>query len=201
MNGVNIRSLLGLTMRSPRDAAEAILRMDYPMPTRWALAVLVVALSGILSWVTAAMFPLPVEGEGSPYLWIVQQPLLVSALQLGALVLSAGLMSAVGRLFGGQGSFEDALILLVWVEAMLLMIQLARVVILPFMPGLAGILGVVAAGMFFYLTVQFTKVLHGFHSGWKVLLVMVGTMFVLAFLLSFIAAAFGLMPQMPEVPA
>lgn len=201
MNGLNFRLLVGATLRSPRDAALAILGANYPIATRWALAVLVVALSGILSWVTAAMFPLPVEAEASPYLWIVQQPLLVSALQLGALVLSAGLMSAIGRLFGGQGSFEDALILLVWVEAMLLLIQLARVVILPIMPGLAGILGVAAAGMFFYLTVQFTKVLHGFHSGWKVLLGMIGTMFVLAFLLSFIAAAFGLMPQMPEVPA
>lgn len=45
---------------------------------------------------------------------------------------------------------------------------------------------------------QFTKALHGFTSGPKVLLVMFGTLLVMGFVLSFFMAALGLMPEMPQ---
>ncbi|WP_157994763.1 YIP1 family protein [Paracoccus tegillarcae] len=197
MNGLNIRLLVGMTLRNPAQAARAILDVDYPLGVRWALAVLVVSLAAILASLTAALVTVPVDGEPRPYGWIVDQPLILAGLQMAAVVLSAGLMAGVGRMFGGDGTFEDALILVVWIEAVLLLVQLAQIVLLPIMPGLGALLGLAAAGMFFYLTVQFTKVLHGFRSGFKVFLGMVAAMFAFAFLLSFVAAAFGLLPEVP----
>ncbi|MFV0303667.1 MAG: Yip1 family protein [Paracoccus sp. (in: a-proteobacteria)] len=195
MNGLDIRALIGLTLRSPLAAGREVLAADLPMPVRWASAVLVVSLAAILAWITAAMLPQAPEGTPAPFAWIGRQPLLLAGFQLVALTITAGLMSGIGRLFGGEGRFEDALILTVWLEAILLLVQALQIVLMLFSSDLAAMLGLVAAGMFFYLTVQFTKLLHGFRSGWKVLLVMLGTMLALGFLLSFIAAAFGLMPE------
>lgn len=195
MNGLDITALVGLTLRSPAAAGREVLEADLPLPARWALAVLVVALAAILAWVAAAMMPDAPEGEASAFAWIGQQPLLTAGFQLAALTITAALMSGVGRLFGGEGRFEDALILTVWLEAILLLVQLLQIVLIPFSGDLAAMLGLAAAGMFFYLTVQFTKLLHGFRNGWKVLLVMLATMLALGFVLSFIAAAFGLMPE------
>ncbi|KTF07440.1 Cytochrome c-type protein, partial [marine sediment metagenome] len=103
-----------------------------------------------------------------------------------------------GRMFGGHGRFEDALLLTVWIEVMLLVVQLAQIVLSLALPGLAGILGIIAVALFLWLTVQFTKALHGFTSGPKVLLVMFGTLLVMGFVLSFFMAALGLMPEMPQ---
>lgn len=198
MNGLDIRSLVGLTLRSPTAAGRELLEANLPMAARWAAAVLVVSLAAILAWVTAAMLPDAPEGEATSTLaWIGNQPVLIAGFQLVALTLTAGLMSGVGRLFGGEGRFEDALILTVWLEAILLLVQAVQILLMPFSPDLAAMLGFVAAGMFFYLTVQFTKLLHGFRNGWKVLVVMLGAMLALGFVLSFIAAAFGLMPEVP----
>ncbi|TRW95434.1 YIP1 family protein [Paracoccus sp. M683] len=198
MNEFDLKSLVGLTLRSPMTAGRVILAANLPVPARWASAVVIVALAGILAWIALSMLPVPVGDDASvPLAWIGSQPLLRSGLQLLAVVLTAGLMAGVGRMFGGQGWFEDALILTVWVEAMLLIIQLVQVLTLPLAPQLSAMLSFVSIGLFFHLTVQFTKVLHGFHSGWKVLLAMIGTMLVFGFLLSFIAAAFGLLPEVP----
>lgn len=201
MIGLDIRSLLGLTLRSPAQAAGQILAADLPVAARWALGALVISLAGILAGIATAMLPATAPDQMSLYEWISRQPLILAGLQLLGLALTASLMSGVGRIFGGEGSFEDALILAVWIEAIALMIQALQIVLLPIAPDLSVMLSLAAAGMFFYLTVQFTKVLHGFRNGWKVLFVMIGTMLALGFVLSFIAAAFGLMPQMPEVPA
>lgn len=202
MNGLNIRSLLGLTLRSPAQAAGQILAADLPIAARWALGALVVTLAAILAAIATSMIPVSGdETQISTYEWVTRQPLILAGLQFCGLVLSAALMSGVGRIFGGEGRFEDALILAVWVEAIALMIQALQILLLPIAPDLSIMLSLAAAGMFFYLTVQFTKVLHGFRSGWKVFFVMLGTMLAMGFLLSFIAAAFGLMPQIPEVPA
>lgn len=197
MNGLDIRSLIGLTLRSPMDAAEQIVGFGLPANVRWAFAVLVVALAAILTWVNALLLPPLPEGSVYAYAWIGEQPLLVAGLQLLGLAMVAGLMTGVGRMFGGKGNFEDALILIVWIEAMVLMIQAVKVLILPFAPSISAMLSIAAVGMFFYLVVQFTKALHGFQNGWKVLLAVIGTIFVMGFLMSFIAAGFGLMPEVP----
>ncbi|KJZ31590.1 hypothetical protein TW83_07980 [Paracoccus sp. S4493] len=193
----DFKALTRQTLRNPEQAARWLIDQGWPMQVRWMALVLAVSLSGLLAYASTLLFPLPAD-EGAAVFSISRQPLVLAGMQLVAIVVGAGLMAGVGRMFGGHGRFEDALLLTVWIEVMLLIVQLAQIVLSLALPALAGILGIIAVALFLWLTVQFTKALHGFTSGPKVLLVMFGTLLVMGFVLSFFMAALGLMPEMPQ---
>lgn len=193
----DFKALTRQTLRNPEQAARWLIDQGWPMQVRWMALVLAVSLSGLLAYASTLLFPLPAD-EGAAVFSISRQPLVLAGMQLVAIVVGAGLMAGVGRMFGGHGRFEDALLLTVWIEVMLLIVQLAQIVLSLALPALAGVLGIIAVALFLWLTVQFTKALHGFTSGPKVLLVMFGTLLVMGFVLSFFMAALGLMPEMPQ---
>lgn len=193
----DFRTLVRQTLRNPEQAAHWLIGQGWPMQVRWMALMLAVSVSGLLVYASTLLFPVP-EGEAVAVFAISSQPLVLAGLQLIAIVLGAALMAGVGRLFGGQGRFEDALLLTVWIEVMLLIVQAAQIVLSLALLALAGILGILAIALFLWLTVQFTKALHGFTSAPKVLLVMFATLLVMGFVLSFFMAAMGLMPEMPQ---
>jgi hypothetical protein len=194
----DFKALTRQTLRNPEAAARWLMAQGWPMQVRWMALVAAVAVSGLLAYASSMAFPMP-EGEDAPAMMgLGRQPLALAGMQLAAIILGASLMSGVGRMFGGHGTFADALLLTVWIEVMLLMVQLAQIVLSLALPALAGLLGILAVALFLWLTVQFTKALHGFTSGPKVLLVMFATLLAMGFVLSFFAASLGLLPEMPQ---
>ena len=194
MNFDDLKALAGLSLRDPDRAVAALLGLGVPYSARWMGLVLTVSLSALLAWAGSALFPVT---DGGPIGALVAQPISFAGMQLAGLVLAAGLMAGVGRLFGGKGNFPDALLLVVWIEFLLLIVQAVQVVLMLVFPAVASILGLLAVGLFLWLTVRFTRALHGFQSVALVALGMLGTMLVAGFILSFIAAAFGLIPEIP----
>lgn len=194
----DLKSLMVLTLRDPTQAARMLIAANPPLSTRWMALVLAVTLSSILAWMASQVMPMPSSGQRSPIGAMVSQPFVMAGMQFIALSMAAALMASVGRMFGGYGRFEDALLLTVWIEIVLMVVQALQVVLLLLLPGLSSILGFVAIALFFWLTIRFVKELHGFRSGAKVMLVMLLTMVVAGFVLSFIAAAFGLLPEVPQ---
>ena len=191
------KALIGLSFRDPAGAATVLLRQGWPIQARWMALIAAVSISAMLAWLAAALFAAPVQ-EDAQVVLLSQQPLVLAGMQLMAIVLAAGLMSGVGRMFGGQGRFEDALLLTVWIEVLLLVVQVVQLVLSLVLPSVAGLLGIAAMGLFLWLTVQFTKVLHGFRSTPKVAIGLIGTALAAGFILSIIAAAFGILPEMPQ---
>lgn len=192
-----LKALIGLSFRDPAGAATVLLRQGWPIQARWMALIAAVSISAMLAWLAAALFAAPVQ-EDAQVVLLSQQPLVLAGMQLMAIVLAAGLMSGVGRMFGGQGRFEDALLLTVWIEVLLLVVQVVQLVLSLVLPSVAGLLGIAAMGLFLWLTVQFTKVLHGFRSTPKVAIGLIGTALAAGFILSIIAAAFGILPEMPQ---
>lgn len=192
-----LKALIGLTLRNPEAAAGVLMGSRLPMQARWMALFLAVSLSAMLAWLSSQLFPLP-EGEAVAVLSLTMQPLVMASMQLCAIVIAAGLMAAVGRLCGGQGNFADALLLTVWIEVVLLVLQAVQIVATVILPPFAGLLGILAVALFLWLTVHFTKALHGFRSGFKVLVGIVATAFLAGFALSVIAAALGLFPEVAQ---
>lgn len=197
MTGNDLKALLFLTLRNPSQMARLLIGLGLPVSARWMALLLAVSVSGLLAWFAGQLAPMPAELR-TPFTDAISQPLAMAGMQFCAVVVAAGLMAGVGRLFGGQGRFEDALLLTVWIEAVLLVIQLLQLVVVLVFPALASILGMIAIMLFFWLTVQFTKELHGFRNGAKVFVGLIATAFVLGFVLSIMAAAFGLLPEIPQ---
>lgn len=184
--------LVVLTLRDPAAALRILRSFELPMSVRWMALVLSVVLSTLLASLSLMLFPVEVQTAVSA---VLAQPVTLALVQFAAMVVSALMMAQVGRLFGGQGNFADALLIVAWVELLLVGLQGLQLVLMMLVPATASMLSIIAFGLFLYLAVAMTKALHGFASTGKVVLGLVGSLFVLGFVLSLLAAAFGIVPE------
>ncbi|MTH63770.1 YIP1 family protein [Paracoccus shanxieyensis] len=192
MNFRDLGDLMVMTLRNPAQGVAMLRGLDLSMAERWLMLVLAVCLSTLLAGLARQLFPPSTEDALSAFLSV---PMWLAVLQFGAMIVSAVVITVIGRAFGGHGTFEDAILLIAWVELILVGLQAMQIVLMLIMPGSAALMSMVAFGISVYLTISMTKALHGFESVAKVTLGFIGTVFVLGFVLSVIAAAFGIFPE------
>lgn len=173
-----------LTLLAPREAARRIMAMQLPASIGWLGMALAVVLSALLSVISSKLSPFEVEPT---YATLFASPLRLAMLQGLLLLMSLALIMGLGRAFGGKGRFSDALVLMAWLEAVLILIQAAQMVLLLISPQIAVLLGLVSFCIFLWVLAVFIAELHGFASGMKVL----GVIFLSFFVLSFVMALFG----------
>lgn len=182
------------TMRRPGLALRQLQSLDLLMQIRWMALLLVVALSSLLAGLSARLFPVPAEtGLG----FLTRQPFILAVAQMFGMTLTAWLIANVGRAFGGRGNFADSLLIVVWIEFLLLVVQLAQVVLMGVSPMFASAMGMAVIFLLVWLTVNMVKELHGFESAILVFLGLVGTALLTTIFLSVLAGALGLLPEIP----
>ena len=160
-----LRALLRLTFHEPRAAAAQLTLHTPPRPVLIEAAVLVSALSVILAWVVEAVAP-GAQPEGEALMGL--SPLLLAVIQFFSIMLTALLIHGIGQAFGGRGSLDQALAVTVWLQAVMLVVQLAAGLIGLVAPPIGAALTLGSYFWFFYLMVQFVTVLHAFRSAWMV---------------------------------
>lgn len=157
--------LMKLTLRDPRAAAGRLLATNPPMEARWLGLVLVAVLSLIVTTVLIMSMP-----PGNVMAWegFISSPWTgLPAQVFGGIVMAFGLYR-IGAFFGGAGRFADALLCIVWVNAVQVVFMVAQLVATLLLPFLGGLVAVLSFGVFFWILTQFTCALHGFRSSWKV---------------------------------
>ncbi len=184
--------LVAESVKTPRAAAARLLALSLPVQVLLQAALAVAAGSAVLSWIANAMFPVPVD---TPWAALTSSPLRMALAQLAGMLLVAGAMSGLGQVFGGRGRFVQALALAVWIEAVLLLVQLAQVVLLLLFPLFASAMGVAAFVLFLWMLTQFTAALHGFERGFLVFLGIIAALFVAALAIAVLLGLFGIVPQ------
>lgn len=172
-------SLLGLlrdTISDPAGVARRLMALRLPMAARWQLLLLVVVASVILTEVTflAAGAPSAMSGLGA-------NPLLAGLLQGALLLLMVGAVDRIGRALGGTGSFEDALLLVAWLQAVMACLQFVQLVTLLLLPPLSGLIAMASLAVFFWVLTGFVATLHGFRSRLQVFLMILVTLFAFSF--------------------
>lgn len=194
----DLLGLARLTLRNPAQAVRVLQSLDLPMAVRWMGLIVIVSLSSILASLAMRIFPVLTESSlNLPDL----SPISRAGLQLGGMVLSAWLVAGIGRAFGGQGDFPDALLILVWLECLMLAVQALQIVVMLLFPLFGSMLGIAALLAMVWLSVQMIKELHGFRNAALVFLGMMGAGLLTLIVLSVLAGALGLMPDIPaEVP-
>lgn len=188
----NLGDLVVLTLRNPAGAVRALLGLELPVRARWMVLVLAVSLSTLLAGMARLMFP-PVSHDQLTDL--LGSPASLAALQFGAMVISATAISGIGRAFGGTGTFDEAVLLVGWVEMVLVGLQAVQLVAMLLFPATATLMSLIAFCLSIYLTVSMTKELHGFSSTPKVALGFIGGVFLVGLVLSILAAALGILPE------
>jgi hypothetical protein len=181
-----LRDLARLTLSDPEQGGRQLLAMNPPMEARW-MAMGAAILAGV---VLAYLLPVIAGQAGS-----VISPFAAVGIQIGANLLAVVLMTNVGRAFGGQGQFVDAVLLVAWLQALMVGVQLVQLVALLILPPLAGIVTILAIALFFWLLTGFVQALHGFQSRMMVLFGVLGSMFAAAFVVSFILIMLGVDPR------
>jgi hypothetical protein len=187
-----IATLAALSLREPRAAARALLSEDVPQAARTGGLLLMAVLSALLLQPSFLLMP-PTDDPVA--IFLAQSPLQTAAVQWLVLMLSAVLIYRVGRAFEGAGSLPDALLVVVWLQLVMLGVQVLQLVALVLVPPLAALVGVGGFFLFVWLMVSFIAELHGFRSLGRVFLGVAVTFIAIVFIA---AAVFALLLG-PEV--
>ena len=186
-----IVDLIGVSVRDPDAAVAALKGMGIGPRESWRAIFLAASVGAILSWLV--MRTLPGAEAGLDRLTL--QPIVMALLQVGAAALFATLVDRVGRMFGGTGRLDDALLVTAWLEIAMLFVQVPQILFSMAVPAVGGILSMLSFALYFVLAVQLIRAVHGFRNPLLVALGIVGTVFVAAFALSLLAASLGIMPE------
>lgn len=179
-----IRALALLTLQDPRQAARVLLAEDVPIPARTAGLLLVAVVSALLASLQVGSDPQALDPFSA---FMLASPFRAAVFQWLFMALSVVLIHRVGRAFGGRGSFPDAMLVVVWLQLLMLALQVLQLVATVLAPPLAGVIGMVGLGVFLWLMTTFIAELHGFASRGLVflgiVLTAIGTGFVLGIIL------------------
>ena len=163
------------TVFDPRGAARWIIGQNFAQNTAILALVGAGVVTSVLSGLVMVFAP---DGLFSV------SPVQLAILQVVGLFIGAGLITGVGRWFGGRGQFKDAIALLAWIEGIMIMLQIVQMVALFILPPATLILALLGVGVMFWLAVNFIAELHGFSSLAKVFFGILGTVFAISFVLA-----------------
>jgi hypothetical protein len=183
MDRVRLIDLVTQSAREPEAGARAVIALNPPLQARWMLLALAVVAGVVLSYV----LPVLTGRAGtapSPFMAVLLQ----GATNVAAIIL----ITRIGRALGGVGRYEDTLLLVGWLQALMAAlqgVQLLAVLVLPPFALLVMMLSVVA---FFWLLTGFICALHGFESKVMVLLGVFATIFAVAMVVAFVLIVLGI---------
>ncbi|MBN2630868.1 MAG: YIP1 family protein [Rhodobacteraceae bacterium] len=173
------------TVQRPREGARRVMQANVPMAARWIALILMAVVSAVLAHVSFALLPVSAQAENAA---VMPSPFVSAVMQGGLMLAAVVLIDALGRFMGGKGRFEDALILMVWLQFILLILQLVQIVTQVVAPPASLLVGYFSVTVFLWLLSHFVAELHGFSSVLKtfggILLALLAVGFVLAFFFS-----------------
>ncbi|MFZ1660602.1 MAG: Yip1 family protein [Paracoccaceae bacterium] len=186
-----IQDLASETFRDPKVAAERLMRMGIPMQAVW-LGVALVAILAVIV-VRLSVLPLP-EKDLTDFGRMLSHPLFGPLIQGGSIAMVAAVMAGVGRMFGGKGTFENSLLLFVWLEFLVVLVGIVQTLALFIFPLAGVVISILTVVVFLWAQTQFLRALHGFTNGWLVFLGMIGTLIALSFVLAILMMMLGIVP-------
>lgn len=164
--GDQILGLARLTLEDPRAGARRLLSLGVPLPARTAGLLLMAVASALLLHLGFLILP---PANEPTVVFLQQSPIRSAVVQWLVLVVSVFLIHRIGRAWGGTGSLPDALLIVVWLQVIMLGVQVLQLVVLLIAPPVAGVVSLGGLVLFFWLATSFIAELHGFASRWAVL--------------------------------
>jgi hypothetical protein len=186
------RALVIDSLRRPRLAARRILDAGLPDAAVIEAAILVTCAGIVLGYLALRATP---DGIDMVSRAMFANPLVGAVAQLATMLVVILLTVRIGRLFGGHGDLWGAAALVVWLNAMLVLVQAGQLVALALLPPLAALLAIAATIWALWAYANFIAELHGFQNPVIVLGAVVLTGIMLFFSTAMLLAILGLTPR------
>lgn len=161
------------TVLAPRVAADRLLAWSVPRQPLWMGLGLMSVLNAILYSIAIRINPPEDPAAMAMIPPAFQSPLLFTLFLFGALVITVFVLQWIGQALGGKGEVGDVLILLVWLQVMRLLFQLAVLVLSLVSGALAGMFVLGGSIYAIYILAAFIDRAHGFDNLLKALGVMI----------------------------
>lgn len=180
------------SLRRPRGAAQQVLALDLPQHVLL-LAAAATSCVGILAvYLALVVSPGPVDPVSA---MLLANPLLGAVVQFLVLLAVVGLTARVGAIFKGTGDLQGALALVVWLNVMMLILQMVQLAAMLALPVLVPIIWLVTLFWALWAFANFVAELHGFGNPFLVLGGVLVTLVVLLFGISILLAILGISPR------
>jgi hypothetical protein len=186
------------TLRTPRRAAQRLMALNLSNEALWSAFGLVVVLNAFLAGLSNVLLPLPADAPAALDA-LVRAPRVFLAMQaviLGAMIAT---FTYSGNLIGGTGRLRDVAVLMIWMQALRLLVQLSVLVLTFAVPVLATLVVLGAAVWGLWILVSFLDEAHQMNSLFKTVGVIFLGSIAIAFLLSTALSVFGLVPPFDEI--
>ena len=188
--------LVAQTLRDPANAARFVIAAGYRRDILWTFLLLVCIVNAALVWLSNALTgPTPEQLAQIPIQipQIIFSPLFTFVFLVGALVITVYVLHWIGAAIGGDGSLDDMLSVLVWLQFMRVLAQAVMLVLLLLAPSIAGLFGLAVALVSLWILVHCVNEGAGLGSVFKTVGVLlsatVGIIMGLSFILTFTGLA------------
>ena len=199
MKNIDWGYLFGMALQTvpePRKVARDVFAFSAPRRALWLILALILVAMTFLAVISSILSPVD-PAEVAEMLGDEQMaPVYASPLGTGMLQAITAVAMVwgifwIGRRAGGTGSFDQALLTVIWLHFVLLILQLGILTLGLFAPGLALLLTVLSFVMTFWILSHFVAEMHGFRSAGSVFAGIMMVLLVLAVILSMLLAMFG----------
>lgn len=159
-----------MSLIEPAEMAARVLGMRFSREAMWLALALVAVLNVILLAVVQIVSPAPLIMQEQ---MIALSPFAYAAIIGSFLTFLVFMLVHAGRMVGGTGTLDGALMLIVWFQAISLTLETIQVGLLMISPGVAALFGMISLGAIIWVFVHFINVLHGFANFGKAIAVIV----------------------------
>lgn len=167
---MNWSTLFMTTIRTPDQAAEFVKGTDVERGVLWMGIFAVSALGAVITGLTVMSIPLP---DGWPDLFAL--PFAHFAVSVVGMMMFAYALTWAGKGLGGQGTFDDLLKLVIWLQAVRVGLQVIGLVLLIAIPVLGAFYGLATGLLALWILVQFIKSGHEFSGFGAAIVVLIAT--------------------------
>lgn len=176
-----------LTIKNPAKAARQLIDMHIPRKILWMVLFLVTICNTILFTFSDFLAPDP-----TPLSMLISTPFMMLVMITGGLILTVYSIYWSGRLMGGKGTIDRVMVLIVWLQALRLVVQAAALILVLTIPLLSALLVLVAVVFWLYVLVHFVNQAHQLGSMGRAAGVLIMSMIIPALGLAVLLSLIGL---------
>ncbi|MDK3072708.1 Yip1 family protein [Sedimentitalea sp. JM2-8] len=182
----DLRQLAILSIKDPAQAARMLLTAEPAREALWTALAVVAVLNAILFTLSNMLVSGPVPLPG-----MLSAPVVYCLLVAGGLILTIHALFWSGRVLGGTGTIDDIMTVVLWLQALRLVAQVAVMVLLLFMPLFSALLVFAVSLYGLYMLLHFINQAHRLDSLGRSAGVLVGAMLAIVLGLTLLLSLFG----------